>query len=46
VVAFGDAVPGAAIAVHIIGDFQQFNPHLHLIATGGCFSGDPTSNLA
>jgi hypothetical protein len=38
-VAFDDAVPGAAIAVHSFGDFQQFNPHLHLIATDGCFSG-------
>jgi hypothetical protein len=36
---FDDAVPGAAIAVHTFGDFQQFNPHLHLIATDGCFSG-------
>jgi ribosomal protein S27E len=34
---FDDAVPGAAIAVHTFGDFQQFNPHLHLIATDGCF---------
>ena len=24
---FDDAVPGAAIAVHTFGDFQQFNPH-------------------
>ena len=32
-VPFGDAVPGAAIAVHTYGEFQQFNPHLHLIAT-------------
>jgi hypothetical protein len=34
----GDAVPGAAIAVHTFGDFLQFNPHLHIIATDGCFS--------
>jgi hypothetical protein len=32
----GDAVPGA-ITVHTFGDFQQFNPHLYLIATDGCF---------
>jgi hypothetical protein len=38
-VPFDDAVPGAAIAVHTFGDFQQFNPHLHLIAPDGCFSG-------
>jgi hypothetical protein len=37
-VCFDDAVAGAAIAVHTFGDFQQFNPHLHLIATDGCFS--------
>jgi hypothetical protein len=33
-----DAVPGAVIAVHTFGDFLQFNPHLHIIATDGCFS--------
>ncbi len=36
-VPFADAMPGAAIAVHTFGDFQQFNPHLHIIATDGCF---------
>ena len=41
-VPFDDAVAGAAIAVHTFGDFQQFNPHLHLIATDGCFSGGGT----
>jgi hypothetical protein len=35
---FNDSVPGAAIVVHTFGDFQQFNPHLHLIASDGCFS--------
>ena len=39
---FDDAVPGAAIAVHTFGDFQQFNPHLHLIVTDGCFSSGGT----
>jgi hypothetical protein len=39
---FDDAVPGAAVAVHTFGDFQQFNPHLHQIATDGCFSGAGT----
>jgi hypothetical protein len=38
-VPFEKAVPGAAIAVHSFGDFQKFNPHLHLIATDGYFSG-------
>ncbi len=37
-VPFDDAVAGAAIAVHTFGDFQQYNPHLHLIATDGCFT--------
>jgi hypothetical protein len=41
-VSYGDAVPGAAIAVHTFGDFQQFHPHLHLIATDGCFAGSGT----
>ena len=41
-VPFDDAVPGAAVAVHTFGDFQQFNPHLHLIATDGCFADGGT----
>ena len=41
-VPFDDAAPGAAIAVHTFGDFVQYNPHLHLIATDGCFSGGGT----
>lgn len=36
----------AAIAVHSFGDFQQFNPHLHVIATGGCFSDTGTFSVA
>jgi hypothetical protein len=39
-VPFDEAIPGAAIAVHTFGDFQQFNPYLHLIATDGCFFGN------
>ncbi|MFW5908783.1 MAG: transposase [Desulfosalsimonas sp.] len=23
--------------MHTFGDFRNFNPHLHVIATGGCF---------
>jgi hypothetical protein len=42
VVPFDGSVPGAAIAIHTFGDFQQFNPHLHLIATDGCFYGKGT----
>ncbi|MCP3889217.1 MAG: IS91 family transposase, partial [Desulfobulbaceae bacterium] len=41
-VPFDEAIPGAAIAVHTFGDFQQYNPHLHLIATDGCFSNGGT----
>lgn len=26
-------------AVQTFGDFQNFNPHLHVIATDGCFYG-------
>jgi hypothetical protein len=31
---------------HTFGDFQQFNPHLHLIVTDGCFSGNGTFTKA
>jgi hypothetical protein len=41
-----DSVPGGAIAVHTFGDFVQFNPHLHLIATDGSFSGNGTFTKA
>jgi len=30
-------VAGGVIAVQIFGDFQNFNPHLHIISTDGCF---------
>ena len=36
------ATPGATIAVQTFGDFQNFNPHLHIIVTDGCFSGQGT----
>jgi len=35
-----DPNPGAVIAVQTFGDFQNFNPHLHIIATDGCFYGN------
>jgi hypothetical protein len=38
-VKYEDAVPGGVIAVQTFGDFQNFNPHLHIIATDGCFYG-------
>jgi hypothetical protein len=31
------ASPGAVVAVQTFGDFLNFNPHLHIIATEGCF---------
>ena len=31
--------PGAVIAVQTFGDFLNFNSHLHIIATDGCFDG-------
>jgi hypothetical protein len=34
------AVPGAVIAIQSFGDFLNFNPHLHIIATDGCFYGN------
>ncbi len=34
------ANPGAVIAVQTFGDFLNFNPHLHIIATDGCFFGN------
>lgn len=37
---YDDSVPGGVIAVQTFGDFQNFNPHLHIIATDGCFYGN------
>jgi len=38
--AYNDAKSGAAKAVQSFGDFQNFNPHLHVLATDGCFYND------
>ena len=35
-----NAVPGAVVAVQTFGDFLNFNPHLHIVATDGFFDGD------
>lgn len=32
------SVPGVVIAVQTFGDLLNFNPHLHIIATDGCFN--------
>jgi NAD-dependent SIR2 family protein deacetylase len=35
-------VPGIVIAIQTFGDFLNFNPHLHIMATDGCFKEDGT----
>mgnify|MGYP001008438018 CR=1 FL=1 len=39
-VSLDDPKPGAVIAVQTFGDFLNFNPHLHIIASDGCFATD------
>jgi peptidase E len=39
-VSYAGAAPGSVIAVQTFGDFQNFHPHLHSIATDGCFYGN------
>ena len=39
-VPYDDAEVGAAVAVQSFGDFQNFHPHLHVLATDGCFYND------
>jgi hypothetical protein len=39
-VSYAGAAPGGVIAVQTFGDFQNFHPHLHSIATDGCFYGN------
>jgi len=39
-VPYDDAKAGAAVAVQSFGDFQNFHPHLHVLATDGCFYGE------
>jgi ribosomal protein S27E len=35
------AVPGAVVAIQTFGDFPQgFHPHLHILASDGCFHGN------
>ncbi len=36
-VPFEGAAPWVVVAVQPFGDFLNFNPHLHIIATDGCF---------
>ena len=37
---YDDAKAGATVAVQSFGDFQNFHPHLHVLATDGCFYGN------
>lgn len=37
---YEDAKPAAVIAVQSFGDFQNFHPHLHVLAADGCFYND------
>jgi len=39
-VPYNDAKAGAALVVQSFGDFQNFNSHLHVICTDGCFYGN------
>ena len=39
-VSMEEAMPGAVIAVQTFGDFLNFNPHLHIIATDGRFANN------
>jgi len=39
-VAVDKPIPGCVIAVQTFEEFLNFNPHLHIIATDGCFYGD------
>jgi hypothetical protein len=38
IVTFKNATPGIVCAVQTFGDFLNFNPHLHIVATDGCFN--------
>jgi len=40
------AASGAAIAVQTFDEFQNFNPHLHAIASDGCFSDNGVFQVA
>jgi len=37
---YENAKSGAVVAMHSFGDFKNFHPHLHILATDGCFYGD------
>ena len=35
-----EANPAAAVVIQTFGDYLSFNPHMHIQAADGCFSGD------
>ncbi|MEN8905152.1 MAG: transposase [Clostridiales bacterium] len=35
-----DPVEGVVVSIQTFGDFINFNPHIHIVATVGCFDGD------
>ena len=39
-VSLENPIPGAIISVQTFGEFLNFNPHLHIIITDGCFDED------
>ena len=41
-----DAVPGSVIAIQSFGDFLGYNPHLHVLASDGCFHGNGMFTVA
>ena len=32
-----DTVPGDIVAIHSVGDFLGWHPHLHVLCSDGCF---------
>ena len=35
-----EASPAAVAVIQTFGDYLSFNPHIHILAADGCFSGD------
>lgn len=41
-----DTTPAAIVSIHTFGDFQNFHPHLHILAPDGCFREDGSFTLS
>lgn len=39
-------IPGAVIAIQTSGDLLGYNPHPHILVTGGCFCGNGMFRIA